>query len=93
MKVLEMSAERINKTLTTNVTTAVFCCREAVRRMAPGGAYRQYLLRRRAWAPWESMRDYAASQGAVVNADRRAVSGVRQPGSGQRCVRFIYTDM
>ncbi|CAJ1780920.1 putative oxidoreductase YgfF [Aeromonas salmonicida] len=38
MKVLEMSAERINKTLTTNVTGYFLCCREAVRR------HRQCLL-------------------------------------------------
>ena len=38
MRVLEMSAERINQTLTTNVTSCFLCCREAVRRMTAGGA-------------------------------------------------------
>lgn len=36
MRVLEMSAERINQTLTTNVTSCFLCCREAVRRMTAG---------------------------------------------------------
>ncbi len=35
MRVLEMSAERISQTLTTNVTSC-FLCREAVRRMTAG---------------------------------------------------------
>ena len=95
MKVLEMSAERINKTLTTNVTSCFLCCREAVRRMAPGCAIVNVSsAAARLGSPGEYV-DYAAAKGAIdvltrglsleVAAQGIRVNGVR-PG-------FIYTDM
>ncbi|MGY3944975.1 SDR family oxidoreductase [Aeromonas tecta] len=98
MKVLEMSAERINKTLTTNVTSYFLCCREAVRRMQKGqtgGAIVNVSsAAARLGSPGEYV-DYAASKGAIdvltkglsleVAAQGIRVYGVR-PG-------FIYTDM
>lgn len=38
MRVSEMTAERINKILTTNVTSYFLCCREAINRMKKGGS-------------------------------------------------------
>jgi NAD(P)-dependent dehydrogenase (short-subunit alcohol dehydrogenase family) len=38
MRVSEMTAERINKVLSTNVTSYFLCCREAINRMHKGGA-------------------------------------------------------
>ncbi|MFM5856347.1 SDR family oxidoreductase [Aeromonas rivipollensis] len=95
MKVLEMSAERINKTLTTNVTGYFLCCREAVRRMTSGGAIVNVSsAAARLGSPGEYV-DYAASKGAIdvltrglsleVAAQGIRVNGVR-PG-------FIYTEM
>jgi len=95
MRVLEMSAERINQTLTTNVTSCFLCCREAVRRMTAGGAIVNVSsAAARLGSPGEYV-DYAAAKGAVdvltrglsleLAAQGIRVNGVR-PG-------FIYTDM
>jgi NAD(P)-dependent dehydrogenase (short-subunit alcohol dehydrogenase family) len=94
MRVLEMSAERINQTLTTNVTSCFLCCREAVRRMTAGGAIVNVSsAAARLGSPGEYV-DYAAAKGAVdvltrglsleLAAQGIRVNGVR-PG-------FIYTD-
>ncbi|MEB6641313.1 SDR family oxidoreductase [Aeromonas caviae] len=95
MRVLEMSAERINQTLTTNVTSCFLCCREAVRRMTAGGAIVNVSsAAARLGSPGEYV-DYAAAKGAVdvltrglsleLAAQGIRVNGVR-PG-------FIYTEM
>ena len=62
MRVLEMSAERINQTLTTNVTSCFLCCREAVRRMTAGAPSSTSLRPLPGWAPREYV-DYAAAKG------------------------------
>lgn len=96
----ELTAERINRVLATNVTGYFLCCREAVKRMAfrhggKGGAIVNVSsAAARLGAPGEYV-DYAASKGAVdtlttglsveVAAQGIRVNGVR-PG-------FIYTDM
>ncbi|WP_310606603.1 SDR family oxidoreductase [Buttiauxella brennerae] len=96
----ELTAERINRVLATNVTGSFLCCREAVKRMAlrhggKGGAIVNVSsAAARLGAPGEYV-DYAASKGAVdtlttglsveVAAQGIRVNGVR-PG-------FIYTDM
>ena len=95
MRVLEMSAERINKTLTTNVTSYFLCCREAVRRMTAGGAIVNVSSAAARLGSAGEYVDYAASKGAIdvltkglsleVAAQGIRVNGVR-PG-------FIYTDM
>ncbi|HIH8932345.1 TPA: SDR family oxidoreductase [Klebsiella variicola] len=95
-----LSAERINRVLTTNVTGYFLCCREAVKRMAhrhggKGGAIVNVSsAASRLGAPGEYV-DYAASKGAVdtlttglaleVAAQGIRVNGVR-PG-------LIYTEM
>ncbi|MGL6240060.1 SDR family oxidoreductase [Aeromonas dhakensis] len=95
MRVLEMSAERINHTLTTNVTSCFLCCREAVRRMTAGGAIVNVSSAAARLGSAGEYVDYAAAKGAVdvltkglsleVAAQGIRVNGVR-PG-------FIYTDM
>lgn len=90
-----LTAERINRVLATNVTGYFLCCREAVKRMAPGGAIVNVSsAAARLGSPGEYV-DYAASKGAVdtlttglsleVAAQGIRVNGVR-PG-------FIYTKM
>lgn len=96
----QLTAERINKVLTTNVTGYFLCCRETVKRMAhrhggQGGAIVNVSsAAARLGAPGEYI-DYAASKGAVdtlttglaleVAAQRIRVNAVR-PG-------LIYTEM
>ena len=92
---LNMRAERINKILTTNVTSYFLCCREAIKRMAPGAAIVNVSSgAARSGSPNEYI-DYAASKGAIdtltkglsleVAAQGIRVNGVR-PGT-------IHTDM
>ncbi|WP_159865161.1 MULTISPECIES: SDR family oxidoreductase [unclassified Raoultella] len=96
----DLSAERINRVLSTNVTGYFLCCREAVKRMShrhggKGGAIVNVSsAAARLGSPGEYV-DYAASKGAVdtlttglaleVAAQGIRVNGVR-PG-------FIYTEM
>ncbi len=85
MRVLEMSAERINQTLTTNVTSCFLCCREAVRRMTAGGGHRQRLFRRRAPGLPRGVRGLCRRQGGRRRADQRLVAGAGGSGDpGQR---------
>ena len=99
-RVEDLTAERINRVLTTNVTGYFLCCREAVKRMshqhggAGGAIVNVSSAASRLGAPGEYV-DYAASKGAVdsltiglsleVAAQGIRVNGVR-PG-------FIYTEM
>ena len=91
----DLTAERINKVLTANVTGYFLCCREAVKRMKNGGAIVNVSsVAARTGSPNEYI-DYAASKGAIdtltkglsleVAAQNIRVNGVR-PG-------FIYTEM
>uniref|UniRef100_UPI002FDF01F0 SDR family oxidoreductase n=1 Tax=Atlantibacter subterraneus TaxID=255519 RepID=UPI002FDF01F0 len=99
-RVENLTADRINRVLSTNVTGYFLCCREAVKRMSTehggsGGAIVNVSsVAARLGSPGEYV-DYAASKGAVdtlttglsleVAAQGIRVNGVR-PG-------FIYTDM
>jgi len=100
MRVEEMTAERINAVLTTNVTGYFLCAREAIKRMSKnrGGAGGVIVnvssAASRIGSAGEYV-DYAASKGAIdtmtiglaneVAAEGIRVNGVR-PG-------FIYTEM
>jgi NAD(P)-dependent dehydrogenase (short-subunit alcohol dehydrogenase family) len=95
MKVTEMSAQRINKMLATNMTSYFLCAKEAIKRMKDGGAIVNVSsAAARLGAPNEYV-DYAASKGAIdtfttglsleVASLNIRVNGVR-PG-------FIHTDM
>lgn len=99
-RVEDMNAVRINKILTTNVTSCFLCCREAVKRMSTkcggegGSIVNVSSVASRLGSAGEYV-DYAASKGAIdtltiglsveVAAEGIRVNGVR-PG-------FIYTEM
>jgi NAD(P)-dependent dehydrogenase (short-subunit alcohol dehydrogenase family) len=91
----EISLERFQKVMNTNVNSCFLCCREAAKRFSTGGAIVNVSSgASRSGAPFEYV-DYATSKGAMDTltkglslelADRNIrVNGVR-PG-------FIYTDM
>lgn len=95
MKVSEMDAERINKTLTTNVTSYFLCSREAIKRMQPGGAIVNVSsVASRTGSAGEYV-DYAASKGAVDTFTRGLSLELAPQGIRVNCVRpgFIYTDI
>lgn len=95
MRLLDMDAARINEVLSTNVTSAFLCAREAIKRMNAGGSIVNISsAASRTGSPNEYI-DYAASKGAMdtltiglakeVAKQNIRVNGVR-PG-------LIYTDM
>lgn len=99
-RVENLSAERINKVLSTNVTSYFLCCREAVKRMSVkhggnGGAIVNVSSAASRLGSANEYVDYAASKGAIdtltiglsieVANESIRVNGVR-PG-------FIDTDM
>ncbi|MCE0811800.1 SDR family oxidoreductase [Buttiauxella sp. S04-F03] len=96
----ELTAERINRVLATNVTGYFLCCREAVKRMAfrhggKGGAIVNVSsAAARLGAPGEYV-DYAASKGAVDTLTTGLSLEVAAQGIRVNAVRpgFIYTEM
>lgn len=95
MRVAEMTAERINKVLTTNVTSYFLCCREAINRMPKGGAIVNVSsVASRLGSAGEYV-DYAASKGAIDTLTIGLSLEVASQGIRVNCVRpgFIYTDM
>ncbi len=100
MRVDQMSAERIERVLRTNVLGSFLCAREAVRRMSTrhggrGGAIVNVSsMAARLGAPNEYV-DYAASKGAVDSmtiglAKEVAAEGIRVNAV---CPGVIYTDL
>lgn len=95
-----LSAERINQILQTNVTGTLLCCREAVRRMSiknggKGGAIVNVSSgAARSGSPNEYV-DYAASKGAVDTLTIGLSREVANQGIRVNAVRpgFIATDM
>ncbi|HFZ8995549.1 TPA: SDR family oxidoreductase [Citrobacter freundii] len=95
-----LTAERINRVLATNVTGYFLCCREAVKRMAlkhggKGGAIVNVSsVASRLGAPGEYV-DYAASKGAVDTLTKGLSLEVAAQGIRVNCVRpgLIYTEM
>lgn len=95
-----LTAERINRVLTTNVTGYFLCCREAVKRMShahggQGGAIVNVSsAASRLGAPGEYV-DYAASKGAVDSLTIGLSLEVAAQGIRVNCVRpgLIYTDI
>ena len=95
-----LSAERINKVLSTNVTGYFLCCREAVKIMShrhggKGGAIVNVSsAASRLGAPGEYV-DYAASKGAVDTLTTGLALEVAACGIRVNCVRpgLIYTEM
>ena len=99
-RVEALTAERINRVLTTNVTGYFLCCREAVKRMSfkhggQGGAIVNVSsAASRLGAPFEYV-DYAASKGAVDTLTTGLALEVAAQGIRVNCVRpgLIYTEM
>lgn len=95
MRVSEMSAQRINKMLTTNVTSYFLCCREAIKRMQNGGAIVNVSsAASRLGSPFEYV-DYAASKGAIDTLTIGLSLEVAADNIRVNCVRpgFIETNM
>lgn len=100
MRVEHMTAERINRILTSNVTSAFLCCREAVKRMSTanggnGGAIVNVSsVASRTGSPNEYV-DYAASKGALDSLTLGLSREVAAEGIRVNSVRpgLIYTDM
>lgn len=96
----DLTAERINSILTTNVTGYFLCCREAVKRMSVrhgglGGAIVNVSSgAARSGSPNEYI-DYAASKGAIDTLTKGLSLEVAAEGIRVNCVRpgLIYTDM
>ncbi len=100
MRVEEMTAERINTVLNTNVTSAFLCCREAIKRMSKrhggqGGAIVNVSSAASRIGSAHEYVDYAASKGAIDTLTRGLSVEVAAEGIRVNCVRpgFIYTDM
>ena len=100
MRVEDMDASRINQILTTNVTGAFLCCREAVKRMSirhggPGGTIVNVSSAASRIGSAGEYVDYAASKGAIDTLTRGLSLEVAAEGIRVNCVRpgFIYTEM
>lgn len=99
-RLVDLTAERINEILTTNVTSYFICSREAVKRMstAIGGAGGTIVNvssgAAKSGSPNEYV-DYAASKGAVDTLTKGLSLEVAAEGIRVNCVRpgLIYTDM
>lgn len=99
-RVENMTAERINRILQTNITGTLLCCREAIRRMAMqnggnGGAIVNVSSgAARTGSPNEYI-DYAASKGAVDTLTIGLSKEVASQGIRVNAVRpgFIATEM
>lgn len=95
MPVEHMSADRINKTLSTNVTGTLLCCREAIKRMGEGGSIVNVSsAASRLGSPFEYV-DYAASKGAVDTLTIGLAKELAERGIRVNAVRpgVIYTTM
>ena len=100
MRLVDMDAERINKILTTNVTSYFLCAREAIKRMSNslggtgGSIVNVSSAASRLGSPNEYI-DYAASKGAIDTLTLGLALEVADEGIRVNCVRpgVIYTNM
>ncbi|MDC9721108.1 MAG: SDR family oxidoreductase [Gammaproteobacteria bacterium] len=100
MPVEQMDAARINRLLTTNVTSYFLCCKEAIKRMAikhggRGGAIVNVSSAAARLGAAGEYVDYAASKGAIDTLTRGLSVEVASQGIRVNCVRpgFIDTKM
>jgi NAD(P)-dependent dehydrogenase (short-subunit alcohol dehydrogenase family) len=99
-RVVDMTAERINKVLRVNVTGSFLCSKQAIIRMSTKHGGRGGVIvnissaASRIGAAGEYV-DYAASKGAIDTLTLGLASEVADDGIRVNCVRpgFIYTDM
>lgn len=96
-QLVDMSAERINHILTTNITSVFLCCREALKRMLPnqhGCIVNVSSGAAKSGSPNEYI-DYAASKGAIDTLTKGLALEVAEHNIRVNGVRpgFIYTDM
>lgn len=94
-RLADMSLERFNHVMNTNVTSCFLCCREALKQMPAGGAIVNVSsAASRSGAPFEYV-DYAASKGAMDSLTKGLSLEVAEQGIRVNAVRpgFIYTDM
>lgn len=94
-RLADMSLERFNHVMNTNVTSCFLCCREALKQMPSGGAIVNVSsAASRSGAPFEYV-DYAASKGAMDSLTKGLSLEVAEQGIRVNAVRpgFIYTDM
>ncbi len=97
-RVEDMTAERVNRVLTTNVTSCFLCCREAILRMSTrhggsGGAIVNVSSAASRLGSAEEYVDYAASKGAVDTLTIGLAREVADQGIRVNAVRpaFIHT--
>ena len=95
MPLLEMDASRINEVLTTNVTSAFLCSREAIKRMHSGASIVNVSSGAAKTGSPNEYIDYAASKGAMDTLTIGLAKEVAKLGIRVNSVRpgLIYTDM
>ncbi|MCW8834492.1 MAG: glucose 1-dehydrogenase [Colwellia sp.] len=94
-RLTDISLERFNKVITTNISSCFLCCKEAVTRMKKGGAIVNVSSgAARTGSPNEYI-DYAASKGAIDTLTKGLSIEVAKQGIRVNCVRpgLIYTQM
>ncbi len=94
-RLADISLERFNKVITTNISSCFLCCREAIKRMKNGDAIVNVSSgAARTGSPNEYI-DYAASKGAIDTLTKGLSLEVAKQGIRVNCVRpgLIYTEM
>lgn len=92
---INLSIERVNRVMQTNVNSCFLCSREAIKHMSSGGAIVNVSsVAAKTGSPFEYI-DYAMSKGAMDSLTKGLAMEVAAQGIRVNGVRpgFIYTDM